>query len=130
MRFLLDTHVWIWAQLSPEQLSQTAADLIASPGGIACLSPISLYETMLLAERGRIRVEMAPDRWILSSLARRPMTILDITSEIALNARNLSGYDNPDPFDRFLLATARVHQIPILTRDASMSQWGGVQVVW
>ena len=97
---------------------------------MACLSPMTFYEVLLLAERGRIRIEMPPAEWIRTSLARRPMSILDVTADIALTARDLPGFDNPDPFDRFIVATARVHNIPIVTRDECMTQWGGVPVIW
>jgi PIN domain nuclease of toxin-antitoxin system len=130
VRFLLDTHAWVWAQLKPELLSTEAVAWIADPGSIPCLSPITFYEVALLAERGRIRTDMPPGDWIRASLRRRPMTILDITADIALEARALPGFANPDPFDRFLLATARVHAIPILTRDESMTRWRGVRVIW
>ncbi len=128
--YLLDTHAWIWAQLQPELLSNAVATLLGSPTGTACLSPVTFYEVLLLVERGRVRVELAPDVWIRTSLARRPMRILDVTTDIALGARDLPGFENPDPFDRLLLATARAHQIPIVTRDASITAWGGVPVVW
>lgn len=130
MRFLLDTHVWVWAQLQPELLSRTSASLIADPGGRPCLSPVTFYEVCLLVERGRIQLEMAPRDWIETSLARRPMDVLDVTTAVALGARDLRGFDNPDPFDRLLLATARAHQIPIVTRDQSMARWGGIEVIW
>lgn len=130
MRVLLDTHVWLWAQLRPELLSPRAAALIADPSVGSCLSPITFYEVLLLAERGRIRLELDPAEWIRTSLTRRPMAVLDLTTEIALGARNLVGFDNPDPFDRFLLATARAHQIPILTKDESMTRWGRVATLW
>ena len=130
MRCLLDTHTWVWAQLQPERLSRTAAALIADPSAGACLSPVTLYEVHLLVERGRVQIEMAPLVWIRTSLIRRPFPILDVTAEIAVGARNLEGYTNPDPFDRLLLATARAHLIPIVTKDASMHTWGGVPVIW
>lgn len=130
MKYLLDTHIWIWAQLSPELLSLRVAELIADSRSECCLSPITLYETLLLAERRRIQVEMQPADWIHISLARRPMTLLDITPAIALRARELPGFENPDPFDRFLLATAATHGIPIVTRDATMTEWAGVPTIW
>lgn len=130
MRYLLDTHVWIWAQLSPELLSRRVAELIADPAVECCLSPITLYETALLADRRRIQVESSPAEWIRVSLSRRPMTLLDITGAIALRARELPAFENPDPFDRFLLATAATHRIPIVTRDAAMTEWAGVPTIW
>ena len=129
MSVLLDTHVWLWAQLAPERLSARAADVFAGDGQL-CLSPMTFYEVLVLAERGRIALtERAPD-WIRISLARRPLRVLDVTAEIALGARSLDGFANPDPFDRFILATARAHAMPIVTRDRSMTDWGRVPIIW
>ncbi len=66
----------------------------------------------------------APKDWILASLARRPLTILEVTADIALAARDLPRFNNPSPFDRFLLATVRIHKIPIVTRDEAIVRWG------
>ena len=130
MTFLLDTHVWIWAQLEPDRLSATVKALLSESDAVPCLSPISFYEVLLLAERGRIRVAGEPAEWLRISLARRPMMILDVTTEIAIGARSLSEFVNPDPFDRILLSTARVHGIPIVSKDEVMRAWGRVPIVW
>lgn len=61
MNLLLDTHVWLWSQLEPERLSARASDAVTDPAGMLALSPVSVWETLLLAGRGR--VDLAPDPW-------------------------------------------------------------------
>ena len=119
MNLLLDTHVWIWSQLRPERLSAQARDAVTDPGSVLALSPVSIWEALLLAERGR--VELAPDpwRWIRSALATRPMRELPLTHEVALRSRTVR-LPHDDPADRFIAATAMVHGLTLVTADRSL----------
>ena len=119
MKLLLDTHVWIWSQLRPERLSAQARDAVTDPGSVLALSPVSIWEALLLAERGR--VELAPDpwRWIRSALATRPMRELPLTHEVALRSRTVR-LPHDDPADRFIAATAMVHGLTLVTADRTL----------
>lgn len=130
MTYLLDVRAWLWAQLEPERLSPRAAALIDDPGQVACLSAITLHQVVGLAEQGRLRLELPVGEWIRTSLSRRPMSILPVTAEIALEAGQLAGLAPSDPFDRFVVATALAHRIPLVTADSTITRAGLVQVVW
>lgn len=130
MTYLLDVHVWLWAQLQPERLSPRAAALLDDPGQVACLSAITLHQVVRLAELGRLRLELPVAEWIRTSLERRPMSVLPVTAEIALGASQLVGFAPSDPLDRFVVATALAHRIPLVTNDAAVTRAGFVSVVW
>ena len=57
MKLLLDTHIWIWSLLEPELLVPGVRAELRSPENELWLSPISIWEAMILLERGRIVVE-------------------------------------------------------------------------
>jgi PIN domain nuclease of toxin-antitoxin system len=63
VRYLLDTHAWVWAQLQPDLLSPAAAALLCDRAAVACLSPLTLDEVALLAERGRITRDASMTAW-------------------------------------------------------------------
>jgi PIN domain nuclease of toxin-antitoxin system len=62
MRLLLDTHVWLWRFLEPERLSAVAERAVADRGNAVHLSPISAWETLVLARKGRISPALVPGR--------------------------------------------------------------------
>ncbi len=130
MTYLLDVRAWLWAQLEPERLSLRAAALIDDPGQVACLSAVTLHQVVSLVEQGRLRLELPVVDWIRTSLLRRPMSILPVTAEIALSAGQLAGFAPSDPLDRFVVATALAHRIPLVTADRAFTRSGLVSVVW
>jgi PIN domain nuclease of toxin-antitoxin system len=54
MKILLDTHIWLWYSLGNPKLTPNLKIAIEDPNNELWLSPISIWETLLLAEKGRI----------------------------------------------------------------------------
>lgn len=80
------------------------------------LSPISSWEAMLLAERGRIEFDRSPADWIRDHLVRTPIRLAPFDHEIVLQSR-LIKLPHDDPADRFIAATARVYDFTLVTGD-------------
>jgi PIN domain nuclease of toxin-antitoxin system len=70
--------------------------------------PISVWETLVLAERGRLVLEPDPVSWVRHELVRLPFRHASLTHEVAVQSR-LIDLPHGDPADRFLAATARVY---------------------
>jgi len=128
VRLLLDTHIWLWSFLQPERLGSRVAAELESADNELWLSPISVWEALLLAERGRIRLLPSPERWILDALAEVPMTDAPLNREVALESRRLS-MATKDPADRFIVATARVYDLTLITEDGKLRGLEGVAVL-
>lgn len=56
MKLLLDTHIWLWSFLEPERLSRRVAEALEETAIELWLSPISVWEALVLSERGRGRL--------------------------------------------------------------------------
>jgi PIN domain nuclease of toxin-antitoxin system len=80
------------------------------------LSPISIWETLVLAERGRLVLEPDPVRWVRGQLAAVPLRQALITQDVAIQSR-LVDLPHQDPADRFLAASARVYDLTLVTAD-------------
>lgn len=119
MKLLLDTHVWVWSLLEPERLAGRVARALADPANELWLSPISLWEFLVLVERGRIRLQDDPDRWIDTALERAPMNEAPLTHDIVRAGRRLN-LPHRDPADRFIAATAKVLHLTLATADARL----------
>lgn len=130
MKLLLDTHAWLFAVARPERLSDAARAALCTPGAELLLSPVSVWEALLLAERGRVVLEGPPAEWLRERLRATPATMAPLTHEVALRSRDLPGFDGADPADRFLVATALAHDATFVTADARVRAWGGVPTMW
>lgn len=128
MKLLLDTHIWLWALLEPERLSTPVQQALTAPDTELWLSPISVWEALLLAERGRIRVEGTPAVWVERLLNALPRHEAALTADVALASRAVE-LSHEDPADRFLAATARVYDLVLVTADERLCSGGGYRVL-
>jgi PIN domain nuclease of toxin-antitoxin system len=117
MSWLLDTHVWIWSQLEPERLGAKATRLLEDPGQALYVSTISTLELARLVAHGRVRLSVPVDRWAESALDLLSGNSLELDHTIAAEAYRLPEPFHRDPADRVLVATARRHQLTLLTAD-------------
>lgn len=116
LRLLLDTHVWLWGLVEPERLDPTAARAMEDPTNALWLSPVSVWETLLLAERGRLELDAPPATWVERQLHQVPLRDAPLTREVAVVSRSLD-LPHQDPADRFIAATAVVHELILVTAD-------------
>lgn len=121
MNLLLDTHVWLWSLLEPEQLSSPARDALASVENTLWLSPISTWEVLVLAEKGRLKLDMQGQEWLDQARRVAPMREASLSHEIARESRRLN-LPHQDPADRFIAATAKVLGLTLMTADQNLLQ--------
>lgn len=119
MNLLLDTHIWLWALIEPHRLSPAVTTALGDAAARRWLSPLSVWEAALLIERKRVEVDRPPDRWLRDALDRAPLIEAPLTHEVALASRRLKTRHR-DPVDRFLLATALVFDLTLVTQDATL----------
>lgn len=116
VKLLLDTHVLLWSVLEPDQLSADVRAKLEDLQNELWLSPITLWEVHLLAEKKRIYLKPDPAAWIKSMLDRIPFREAALTHAVALMSRQID-VAHQDPADRFLAATAVVYGLTLLTAD-------------
>ena len=128
MKLLLDTHVWIWSVGSPGRVATRARAALSHPENTVALSPVSVWETLLLAERGRVELVPDPWRWVRTALATRPMREFPLTHEVALRSRTVR-LPHDDPADRFIAATAMVYGLTLVTADRTLLECPDIAVL-
>ncbi|MGI9076111.1 MAG: type II toxin-antitoxin system VapC family toxin [Gemmatimonadaceae bacterium] len=128
MKLLLDTHIWIWSFLSPASLSTRVADALTSRDNELWLSPITIWEAMLLIKKGRVAVSSAPAQWIELAMRSAPLREAALTIEVAVQSR-LVKLRQEDPADRFLVATAKVYDLTFVTSDKQLLKTREIQVL-
>lgn len=116
MKLLLDTHIWLWGLLEPDRLSDPVRAALDDADNEIWLSPISVWEALMLVERGRLAVTMPAAEWVERMVQALPRREAPFTHEIAIASRQLT-LAHQDPADRFLAATARVLGLTLVTAD-------------
>lgn len=128
MKYLLDTHALLWAVEGDERLGKEARRVVASCGSDELsIADISLLEIAMLERKGKIVLSRKVSDY-LTDLQRRFMT-LPVGGRIAAESMNLE-LDQADPFDRVLVATARFHRLPLITRDRRIRDSEIIETIW
>lgn len=123
MKYLLDTHLLLWAAGDPGRLSSAAQELLNDPGNELLFSAASLWEVAIKSTLGRDDFRVEP-RLLRRALLDNGYVELAITSEHAVNIDSLPPIHR-DPFDRLLLAQARTEGVTLLTTDARLASYPG-----
>lgn len=116
---LLDTHVWIWAAGGDPKIGSRTQRLLnrQAASGALYVSAVSAFEISALSTAGRLLLNQPAERWIQESVARGNLRVLDLTTDIAIDAGALGAELVSDPIDRLLVATARDAELTLVTRD-------------
>lgn len=126
MRFLLDTHIWLWSLHDPSRLGKRVLEELSNPENELWLSPISTWEALMLNAKGKIRLPADLSQWVAQATA--PLREAPLTHEIALAARQLPLPHN-DPADRFLAATAQTLHLTLVTADRNLLGLGDISTL-
>lgn len=128
MKLLLDTHALLWALDGNRKLSAAARAAIGRQGADLLISSVSAFEITT-----KYRIGKLPE---FAAMARDFPAILDQLDHsplpVSLAHAALAGaLDHPhgDPFDRLLIAQARIERVPIVSNEALFDEFG-VERIW
>ena len=128
MKLLLDTHIWIWMALDPARLSRRVARALDDAENQLWISPISVWELLMLTQKGRVQLNEDAVAWTRRTLEQLQLHEAPLTTEVALETSAL-GLVNSDPSDRLIAASARVSGLTLVTADAKLIAAPGIQVM-
>ena len=116
---LLDTHVWLWFMLANPELAISEQGVInsAAASGQLRIAAISVWEAALLASRGRVALSRPLTQWMKEAVSAPGLTIEPLLPQVAVEASLLPETFHRDPADRLIVATARVTNATLMTRD-------------
>ncbi len=127
MTVLLDTHCWLWWISYPFRLNDEARRIITNRQNIVYFSVASTWEIAIKYAVKKLRFPEIPEEFMPRRLSRDGIIPLPISLQHALRVASLP-HHHRDPFDRLLVAQARVEGIPLLTADARLSAYE-VQII-
>jgi PIN domain nuclease of toxin-antitoxin system len=116
MRLLLDTHAWLWLQVSPQRFSEATLELLSDVRNELLLSAASCWEIALKYALGKLLLPLPPAQYVPSRMERSGTTALPIIAAHALRVADLPAHHR-DPFDRLLVAQAQHERVSLVTAD-------------
>lgn len=128
MKLLIDTHIWLWSRLAPKRIPRRVARALTKSTNELWLSPVSIWEVLLLCRRGRLQLDPDPVQWIQTAIASVPLHEAPVTQELALATRSIA-LPHYDPADHLLAATARIYGLKLVTADESLLSGVGFDVL-
>jgi len=113
---VLDTHVWIWMAAGDQR-----AGTLEKYAGRLLLPAIGVWETAMLAAKGRLKLLPDLETWVARNL-ESPVEMEPLSAEISVRSSRLDDFHG-DPADRLIVATALVLQMPLVTADQQIHDW-------
>jgi PIN domain nuclease of toxin-antitoxin system len=123
MKLLLDTHVALWWQAEDQRLTREAKRAIAS-ADVVWVSAVAGWEAAIKIAKGRLRLREPLD----VTLVADDLTELPVTLAHTEAFQHMPRH-HADPFDRMLVAQARVEGATIVTHDRAFEPYG-IPVIW
>ncbi len=119
MTYLLDTHVWLWMNVSPEQLGESSRTLLRDGNNALFLSTASVWEMVVKSGLRKLDLPMDVQSFVRRFLTLSQSNLLDISLDHVFALLTLPNRHR-DPFDRMLVAQARVEGMILVTADPNL----------
>lgn len=126
---LLDTHIWIWWIHNDSRLTDKLRGHIqAHENDRIGVSIFSCWEVAKLVELGKLTLHCDIHEWIDTALTYPGIQLLNLTPQIVIESTQLPGEFHRDPADQIIVATARIHNCPLLTVDDKILNYSHVKL--
>jgi PIN domain nuclease of toxin-antitoxin system len=124
---LLDTHIALWLDTGDRSLRPETRNLIDAcwkQGGTIYLSAVTVWEIAMLVDRGRVTLDGPIEAWTTRFLHRSGIEGVPLGVSAAMRSYQLHAFENRDPADRLLIATAIDLGCPLVTYDSRIHRFG------
>ena len=128
MKFILDTHTFIWWDSNPSELSQQVLGYCNDKSNTLILSVVSVWEMQIKTQLGKLKLNLPLADLIMTQQDTNISQVLPVNLEHVLALENLPIH-HKDPFDRLLIAQSIIEDAILLSRDKIFSEYP-VSVTW
>lgn len=132
MRFLLDTHTFLWAYSEPEKLTTAARNAVANPENEVFVSAVSFWEISIKISIGKLKPVGKHPSEIVSVAESQGIIPIELTPDEAANYTNLTEATHYDPFDRMLIWQAIQRDMTLVSGDPEFKKFksDGLRLLW
>lgn len=128
MKFLLDTHTFLWAIGEPGKLSKKVLEIIENSENEIFTSVVNTWEICIKYSIGKLEIKKDPEKFIREEIQEANFQILEIKLNHLFPLTKLPDF-HKDPFDRLLISQSQTENIPILTNDPLIKKYK-VKTIW
>ena len=119
---ILDTCGLLWLASGSKKLSRSTLKEINEASAVY-VSAISGFEINLKAGKGKLELSHSVEEWFKRVTEHHGLTVLPLDLEICIAAAKLPPIHD-DPFDRFIIATAKLNDLTVVTADERFEEYG------
>lgn len=132
MKYLLDTHVFLWSIMNSSQLSEKIIDILKKPTNEIFVSSISIWEIAIKLRIKKLDLGGLPIEDLLRIGRKLDYSFLDLSPEDALGYLELEEETHKDPFDRILIAQCIKHKLIMISKDSEFKKFksNGLKLIW
>lgn len=132
MKYLLDTHAFLWSVFESKRLSPNIRSILLDPVNTVLVSLITFWEISLKYSLGKLELhDITPD--VLPTIAKETgFEIFSLSEHDVASFHNLPKREHNDPFDRLLVWQSINNDITLISKDDALSVYkgNGLHVIW
>jgi PIN domain nuclease of toxin-antitoxin system len=128
VNYLLDTHAFIWWITGNDQFPKALQKKLGLAAGTIYISVVSLWEMALKIKLGKLQMPEPFDQYVLHQIQINRMEVLPVHAPHIFETLRLPPHHR-DPFDRLLVAQARVETLTLVSRDAALKPYP-IKLMW
>jgi PIN domain nuclease of toxin-antitoxin system len=115
MKYLIDTHTFLWFNEGASEISQTAKALIENKDNEILISIASLWEISIKSALGKLIISN-PFETVIEDVIQSEIDILPINFTHLVRQNKLP-FHHKDPFDRIVISQALAENVDIISKD-------------
>jgi len=123
MKYLLDTHAFLWFINDDSLLSARARSIVEIPESTIYLSVASIWEMAVKISLGKLNTPLPLAEFVDEQLWRNSISLLEIRTAHAGQIATLP-FHHRDLFDRLIIAQSLIEELPIIGRDSIFDEYG------
>ncbi|MEA3467623.1 MAG: type II toxin-antitoxin system VapC family toxin [Thermodesulfobacteriota bacterium] len=129
--YLLDINVWLWMVEKPVSIPKKMVPIVNNSNNYPfALSAISVWEVAKKVSLGKLGLSIPITDWIKKATDSTYIQILPLSIQVSVESTQLPGEFHKDPADQIIVATARLHNLTILTADRLIHNYPHVKTVY
>ncbi len=121
-KYLLDTHIFIWADKEPEKLSENIQKILTNPNNQLYFSMVALWEMQIKIQLGKLKVSASLKQIIENIKSDDFYQVLPIKDTHIIHLETLPAIHR-DPFDRLMISQAMIEDMVLLSADSFVQEY-------
>jgi len=132
MKYLLDTHAFLWSIANTKELSKNVIRVIKNPDNEIYVSSVSLWEIAIKTRIGKLEITGTSIDELPSIIEKLDYSQISLTGEDAIGYANLKESTHKDPFDRMLIWQCLSRNMTMISRDTEFLKFVpfGLKLLW